>query len=206
MRGSGAEPWNLQGFQSSPLSTQYSVLTTPACILLVPSSHESYLFDERARKNLGEAIKQQTMFYDLNVPWTPNNDRELQRTVAFLDERKQQLPVEIALRSSQPPCGERERRREGTQVFLTETRSWLRCCRPHSHTIWKTSGRLGKYKLTLFRLPVRLPPSPFLFPPVCTCLSYSVPPTLHASHGSRWCCVLPLHKSRHLPKHCTAPI
>ncbi|KAF2204600.1 PHP domain-like protein [Delitschia confertaspora ATCC 74209] len=26
------------------------------------------------------------MFYDLNVPWTEKNDRELQRTIAFLDE------------------------------------------------------------------------------------------------------------------------
>jgi hypothetical protein len=32
-----------------------------------------------------------TMFYDLNVPWTENH-RELQRTIAFLDECKETAP------------------------------------------------------------------------------------------------------------------
>jgi hypothetical protein len=37
------------------------------------------------------------MFYDLNVPWT-DNIRELQRTVAFLDECKSRpAPIALAL-------------------------------------------------------------------------------------------------------------
>ena len=68
------------------------------------------------------------MFYDLNVPWT-DATRELQRTVAFLDECEKILPCLV----------------EG----LTQCSRIRRCC-PHAYLCRETACRFGTSKKILW--------------------------------------------------------
>jgi hypothetical protein len=84
------------------------------------------------------------MFYDLNVPWT-DNTRELQRTVAFLDECKLR-PALVTLASTQSS-------RKSRLNSLTQ-RSRIRCGRSHPHILREAARRPCEQSLPTTRISI----------------------------------------------------
>lgn len=73
------------------------------------------------------------MFHDLNVPWT-KDERELKRTVAFLDEREYHGPVALASPSSA---------QEQPSLHRLTSNSRIRCGGPRPHICWTAPSGPG---------------------------------------------------------------